>query len=100
MENIEEVLTTLRQVKVMTKGAVMGNTSSVSQLIEKIKTDAVLSAINHRRKRSNSFRDFGGRGGWGMAFSKKTITWRLVRYKHVYFLVLSCIFVIYDLTIP
>ena len=36
------------------------------------------SLMMRRRKRSSSFRDFQGRGGWGMAFNKETITWRLV----------------------
>jgi len=55
------------------------STSTQSGLMTRIQTSAKQSPKS-RRKRSDLIHKIGGRNGWGMAFAKRRITWRLVRY--------------------
>ena len=54
------------------------STSAPSGLIEKIQQSAKKPEPKHRQKRSDVVQQMG-RNGWGMAFAKRRITWRLVR---------------------
>ena len=66
----------------------------VNSLIEKIvlRTKEVKAKL--RRKRSNRFRQFKGKGGWGMVLAKNTITWRLVSIQDFVFHLAFVVYII------
>ena len=77
MDNFDEALNS--DLNVTNKTPI--SSFPASSLLTRIALESEELAIKRRRKRSNSISAFRDKAGWGMAFSKPVITWRLVSWK-------------------